>query len=151
MTHGRGRRGNMRVEWVASSLALYLGTCCVQHYYCWRAHLGCQQSTELTPRQFKWTGPFRWKTKSGFCACTITFRTFYTNRWVETHFQKQKCSRPVFKAFALWMKLKIVLFIHQLMHQWVVLKNSIKIYIKTAPTCFGVTVTPSRSALICAY
>ena len=45
-----------------------------------------------------------------------------------------------------------VLFIHQLMHQWVVLKNNIKIYIKTAPTCFGVTVTPSSgSALICAY
>ena len=31
------------------------------------------------------------------------------------------------------------------------LKGSIKIYIKIAPTCFGVTVTPSsRSALICA-
>jgi len=46
-----------------------------------------------------------------------------------------------------------VLFIHQLMHQWVVLKNNIKIYIyiKTAPACFGVTVTPSSgSALICA-
>jgi len=49
-----------------------------------------------------------------------------------------------------------VLFIHQLMHKWVVLKNSIKIhikiYIKMAPTCFGVTVTPSSdSALIGAY
>jgi hypothetical protein len=37
-------------------------------------------------------------------------------------------------------------FIHQLMHQWVVLKNSIKIYIKiditTVPTCFS-AVTPS--------
>ena len=44
------------------------------------------------------------------------------------------------------------LFIHQLMYQSVVLKNNIKIYIKTAPTCFGVTVTPSSgSALICAY
>jgi len=32
------------------------------------------------------------------------------------------------------------------------LKNNIKIYIKTAPTCFGVTVTPSSgSAFICAY
>ena len=32
------------------------------------------------------------------------------------------------------------------------LKKYIKIYIKTAPTCFGVTVTPSSaSALICAY
>jgi len=32
------------------------------------------------------------------------------------------------------------------------LKNNIKIYIQTAPTCFGVTVTPSSgSALISAY
>ena len=31
-------------------------------------------------------------------------------------------------------------------------KNNIKIYIKTSPTCFGVTVTPSSgSVLICAY
>ena len=27
----------------------YLGTWCIQHYYRWCAHLGCQQSTELTP------------------------------------------------------------------------------------------------------
>jgi hypothetical protein len=26
-----------------------LGTWCIQHYYRWCAHLGCQQSTELTP------------------------------------------------------------------------------------------------------
>jgi len=32
------------------------------------------------------------------------------------------------------------------------LKNNSKIYIKTAPTCFGVTVTPlPGGALICAY
>ena len=30
------------------------------------------------PHRFKWTRPFRRKTKSGFCACTITFRTSYT-------------------------------------------------------------------------
>ena len=27
----------------------YLGTWCIQHYYRLCAHLGCQQSTELTP------------------------------------------------------------------------------------------------------
>jgi len=42
------------------------------------------------------------------------------------------------------------------MHKWVVLRNNIKIYtkiyIKTAPTYFGVTATPSSgTALICAY
>jgi len=35
------------------------------------------------------------------------------------------------------------------MHYWVVLKNNTKIYVKTALTCFGVTVTQSSgSALI---
>jgi len=29
------------------------------------------------PHRFKWTRPFRGKTKSGFWACTITFRTNY--------------------------------------------------------------------------
>ena len=38
-------------------------------------------------------------------------------------------------------------FIHQLMHKWVVLKNNIKIYIKTAPTCFGAVTPSSESAL----
>ena len=28
--------------------------------------------------RFKWTRPFRGETKSGFCACAITFRTSYT-------------------------------------------------------------------------
>jgi len=54
----------------------YLGTWCIQHYYRACAHLGCQQSTELSPPtgRFKWTRPLRWKTKSGFCACAITFQ-----------------------------------------------------------------------------
>jgi len=31
------------------------------------------------PRRFKWTRPFRWKTKSGFCAYAITFQTQFTS------------------------------------------------------------------------
>jgi hypothetical protein len=27
------------------------------------------------PSRFKWTRPFHWKTKFGFCACAITFQT----------------------------------------------------------------------------
>ena len=30
------------------------------------------------PHRFKWTRPFRGKTKSGFCTCAIRFRTSYT-------------------------------------------------------------------------
>ena len=32
------------------------------------------------PRRFKWTRPFRRKTKCGFCACAIRFRTSSTYR-----------------------------------------------------------------------
>jgi len=54
------------------------------------------------PRRFKWTRPFRRKTKSGFCACAITFQTQSTplttlrnlcpttkvhGVWVQTTFQ----------------------------------------------------------------
>ena len=41
-----------------------------------------------------------------------------------------------------------VLFIHQLIHKRVVLKISVKIYIKTAPICFNVTVTPSSGSAL---
>jgi len=46
----------------------YLGTWCIQHYYRWCTHLGCQQSTELppTPGRFKWTRPFRAKDEIWF-------------------------------------------------------------------------------------
>jgi len=32
------------------------------------------------PRRLKWTRPFRRKTKSGFCACAITFQLASTGR-----------------------------------------------------------------------
>ena len=39
------------------------------------------------PRRFKWTRPFRRKTKSGFCACAITFQTH------SSHFLKQRLAK----------------------------------------------------------
>ena len=60
----------------------YLGTRCIQHYYRWYAQIGYQQSTELTPTgRFKWTLPFRRKTKCGFCACAITFQLASTGEY----------------------------------------------------------------------
>ena len=53
MTHGDVLVGKWRgklANWVGSQYpSHYLGTWCIQHYYRWCAHLGCQQSTELTP------------------------------------------------------------------------------------------------------
>jgi hypothetical protein len=55
----------------------YLGTWCIQHYYRWCAHLGCQQSTELTLLRPDLNGLVRFaeRRKSDFCACAITFQT----------------------------------------------------------------------------
>jgi hypothetical protein len=85
MAHGDARegelRGNRRMEWVGSALPLYLGTRSIQHYYLLPAdpHTSTA-STRLNwlHHRFKWTRPFPWKTKSGFCACAITFKTEYT-------------------------------------------------------------------------
>jgi hypothetical protein len=40
------------------------------------AHTSTASSRLISrPRRFKWTRPFRRKTKSGFCACAFTFQT----------------------------------------------------------------------------
>src|SRR5215510_13976194 len=50
------------MEWVASSLHAWLGLQSMQCYY----------------QQHKRARSFRWKTKSAFCACAITFRFYST-------------------------------------------------------------------------
>ena len=74
-------RGNWRMEWVASTLhttsehgassitAADVHTTAASSQLNWR------------PRSFKWTHPFRWKTKSGFCVCAITFQLASTHYW----------------------------------------------------------------------
>jgi len=80
VTHGREVKGKLANAVGSQYSSRYLGTWCIHHYYRWCAQLGCQQSTELTPlRRFKWNRPFRRKTKSGFCACAITFKTHCTS------------------------------------------------------------------------
>ena len=81
IAHGDARegkwRGNRRMERVASTLlttsehGVYNIT---TNSKSWCANLGRQYTTELTPRRFKWTRPPHRKTKSGFCACAITFQ-----------------------------------------------------------------------------
>jgi len=81
MAHGDAReekwRGKMRMEWVASSLALYVGTRSIQSLPADPHSSTASSRLNWHPRRFKWTRPFPWKTKSGFCACAITFRTCY--------------------------------------------------------------------------
>jgi hypothetical protein len=77
--HGDARvgkwRGNWRMEWVASTLYT-TSEHGVSSITTADAHTSAA-STWLNwrPRRFKWTRPFRRKTKSCFCACAITFQT----------------------------------------------------------------------------
>ena len=74
MAHGNAQegkwRGNWRMEWVASTL-----------HTTWEHGVSSINYTSAAsgrpnwrPRRFKWTRPFRRKTKSGFCACANTFQ-----------------------------------------------------------------------------
>ena len=52
------------------------------------------------PRRFKWTRPFRQKTKSGFCACAIRFRTSSTyGKW----FNDQHVLYGAIKWLEVWL------------------------------------------------
>ena len=80
MAHGDARegkwRGNWRMEWVASTLQttseLRLSSIITTS--------AASSRLNWSPRRFKWTRPFRRKTKSGFCACAITFQLASTKQ-----------------------------------------------------------------------
>ena len=68
-------RGNWRTEWVASTLHT-TSEHGVSNITKADAHTSAASSRlNWRPRWFKWTRPFRWKTKPGFCTCAITFQT----------------------------------------------------------------------------
>ena len=84
--HGDARVGkwrrNWRMEWVTSILQT-TSEHGVSSITTADAHTSAASSRlKWHPRPFKWTRPFRRKTKSGFCACAITFQlasTFLAN------------------------------------------------------------------------
>ena len=84
MAHGDARerkwRGNWRTEWVASTLHT-ISEHGVSSITTADAHTSAASSRlNWRPRRrFKWTRPFRRKTKSGFCACAITFQLASTS------------------------------------------------------------------------
>ena len=75
-------RGNRRMEWVACTLHT-TSEHGVSSITTTDAHTSAASSRlNWRPRWFKWTRSFRRKTKSGFCACAITFQltsTMITN------------------------------------------------------------------------
>jgi len=86
MAHGNAREGkwrrNWRMQWVASTLRT-TSEHGVSSITTADAHTSAA-SSRLNWRlcRFKWTRPFRRKTKSGFCACAITFQTQSTIHYI---------------------------------------------------------------------
>ena len=83
MAHGNARegkwRGNWGMEWVASTLHTTS-----EYGVSSTTTADTHTSAAITrlnwrPCRFKWTRPFRQKTKSGFWACAITFQTQSTS------------------------------------------------------------------------
>ena len=81
MAHGDAQegkwKGNCQMEWVASTLRTTS-----EHGVSADVHTSAASSRlNWHNRQFKWTRLFCQKTKSGFCACAITFQTQSTTVW----------------------------------------------------------------------
>ena len=65
------------------------------------AHISAASSRlNWPPCRFKWTRPFLRETKSGFCACAITFQTHYT--WCVVYL----CSSRQLRPFAITIYLR---------------------------------------------
>jgi len=72
-TEGKWRE-NWRMDWIASTLHT-TSEHGVSSITTADAHISAASSRlNWHRRRFKWTRPFRRKTKSGFCACAITFQ-----------------------------------------------------------------------------
>jgi len=67
------------MEWIASTLHTTLEHG-VSSITTADAHTSAASSRlNWSPRRFKWTLPFSWKTKSGFCACAIAFQLAFNS------------------------------------------------------------------------
>jgi DNA-directed RNA polymerase subunit RPC12/RpoP len=83
MAHGDAREGKWRGNWWMERVASTLHTTsehAVSSITTADAHTSAASSRlNWRPRRLKWTRPFRRRTKSGFCTCTITFQTQSTS------------------------------------------------------------------------
>ena len=103
MAHGDARegkwRGNWRREWVASTLHT-TSEHGVSSITTADAHNSAASSRmNWRPRRFKWTRPFRRKTKSGFCACAITFQLASTSQRTEFEVVTKQLLKPNILCF----------------------------------------------------
>jgi hypothetical protein len=99
VTHGRGSEGgNWRMEWIASTLHT-TSEHRVSSIITADAHTSAASSRlNWRPRRFKWTRPSCRKTKSGFCACAITFQTQSIHKYARV--KHVICSKRGSKCFS---------------------------------------------------
>jgi hypothetical protein len=105
MAHGDARkgkwRGNWQMEWVASTLHT-TSEYGVSSITTADAHTSAASSRlNWRPRRFKWIRPFRRKTKSGFCACAITFQLASSNGITELQCDRQTHVYPIMSRLTL--------------------------------------------------
>jgi len=105
MAHGdaqKGKwRGNWRMEWVASTL--HTTSEHVSSITTADAHNSAASSRLYwRPRRFKWIRPFRLKTKSGFCACAITFQLASTSQRTVFEVVTKQLLKPNILRFITW-------------------------------------------------
>jgi hypothetical protein len=85
-------RGNWRMDWVARTLytTSELGVSSITTV---DVHTSAASSRlNWRPCRFKWTRPFRRKTKFGLCACAITFQTHSTTDRTKAHPSCKGCA-----------------------------------------------------------
>jgi len=108
MAHGEVRegkwRGNWRMEWIISTLHT-TSEHGVSSITTADAHTSAASSRlNWRPRRFKWTSPFRLKTRSGFCACAITFQLASTVGCQRRHFTVEEISLKIKgKRWCCWL------------------------------------------------
>jgi hypothetical protein len=96
MAHGDAQKGKWGMEWVASTLHTTTehGVPSITTITIADAHTSAASSRlNWRPCRFKWTRQFRRKTKSGFCACAITFQTQSSRQGRAIHWQQHKAVR----------------------------------------------------------
>ena len=158
MAHGDGREGkwtgNWRKEWVARTLHT-TSEHGVSSITIADAHTSAASSRlNWRSRQFKWTRPFRRKTKSGFCACAITFQTQSTcnthralTDWMQT--QNKWCQPQGFqnRSFPPDMSYRSCGCMSCPVGQWTCRNLGLKVNLKHLVAQLGL-VAASRTALV---
>ena len=93
VTHGRRSEGEKkRMEWVTNkrhTTAEHRPARAVQTLQADAHSSAASSRLNWRPRRFKWTRPFRRKTKSGFCAYAITFETQSTTGTLQVGEKRQ--------------------------------------------------------------